>query len=66
MESAAAPIERWTERASGRVHWRVRNPDGGVMVLGRSDEARVADGGRVYWWLLEASFDRLGNAMVVR
>lgn len=66
METAAARIERWTERGSRRVHWRARTPDGGVMVFGRSDEARLADGERVYRWLLEASFDRLGNAMWVR
>lgn len=66
LETATARVERWTERGSRRVHWRARSPDGGVMVFGRSGEARIEDGDRTFRWLLEASFDRLGNAMWVR
>ncbi|MGE0791303.1 MAG: SpvB/TcaC N-terminal domain-containing protein [Sandaracinaceae bacterium] len=68
VESSPMRAERWTRRADGRVHWRVRTPDGAVMVFGRrSDgETRIEEGDKTYRWLLEASHDRLGNAMVVR
>ncbi|HJL14454.1 MAG TPA: SpvB/TcaC N-terminal domain-containing protein, partial [Sandaracinaceae bacterium LLY-WYZ-13_1] len=71
VESVPIRAERWTHSTSKRVHWRVRTPDGSVQIFGRrtDDESRLADPAapeRTYRWLLEAAFDRLGNAMVVR
>lgn len=67
-ESTSNRVEQWTRRADGDVHWRVRRPDGGVAVFGRrvDGSSRVRDPRdhtRVYEWLLDAQYDRFGNAI---
>lgn len=72
VERTFERFERWTERGSGRVHWRARNGDGVVSVFGLAEDGstRIADPAdpdrRVYQWLLEAQHDRLGNRILYR
>ncbi|HEX2189995.1 MAG TPA: SpvB/TcaC N-terminal domain-containing protein [Longimicrobiaceae bacterium] len=66
-EGAFARIERWTDRATGSVHWRTVDRDNVTSIFGRSAGARIADpgdGGRVFSWLLEERADDRGNVVV--
>jgi hypothetical protein len=65
-EGAFARIERWTDRATGGVHWRTVDRDNVTSVFGRGAGARIADpadGGRVFSWLLEERADDRGNVV---
>jgi hypothetical protein len=68
IEGAFARIERWTEHATGAVHWRVTGRDNLSQRFGITDGARVCDPDdprRVFAWLLEETWDERGNAIVV-
>ncbi len=60
-------VEKWTERATGRVHFRTRDAHDVVTIFGaRSDAAaRIAEQGelRTFAWLPEVQLDPHGNAM---
>ena len=73
-EGQFARVERWTDTASGEVHWHVTTRDNITSIYGRTAQARIADpvaeaeraAGltrrlRVYEWLLEETFDAKGN-----
>jgi RHS repeat-associated protein len=65
-ETTFIRFERWTEKATGDVHWRARTGDGHVTIFGRSHDARIgdpADPSRVYAWLAELQLDEVGNAI---
>ncbi|MET3948528.1 RHS repeat-associated protein [Arthrobacter sp. UYCu512] len=67
-ESTFTRVEQWTATADGDVHWRVRRPDGSVAIFGRRSDGsgRIRDPerpSRIYEWLLEAQYDRFGNAI---
>lgn len=65
-EGLFARIERWTAVQSGEIHWRTIAKDNVYSIYGASSGARVADAqrpGRVFSWLIEASFDDRGNAI---
>jgi RHS repeat-associated protein len=62
-ESAHIRVEQWTEKATGRVHWRTRDAGDVVTVYGRT--ARIAESDdRIYAWLPEEQYDPEGNAVV--
>ncbi|MCX4539401.1 SpvB/TcaC N-terminal domain-containing protein [Streptomyces sp. NBC_01565] len=66
-EGLFARIERWTDTASGAVHWRTTGKDNTVSVFGRDPAARVADPAdphRIFRWLLEEVRDDRGNVAV--
>jgi len=66
-EGAFARIERWTEMATGFIHWQVLSADNHVSVYGQSSAARIADPSdpvRIFEWLLQYTFDDKGNVMV--
>ncbi|GGP94048.1 SpvB/TcaC N-terminal domain-containing protein [Streptomyces melanogenes] len=66
-EGLFARIERWTDIASGDVHWRSVSPANVTSVYGRTPAARITDPaapGRVFSWLLSESYDPEGNALV--
>jgi YD repeat-containing protein len=68
-EGGFARIERWTSQVSGAVHWRTLTRSNVTSIFGRSPEAQIADPDderRVATWLLEESFDDLGNVMAYR
>jgi len=43
--------------------WRIKTGTGSTLFLGTSEEAREADGGRVFAWLIEREVDAAGNEM---
>jgi RHS repeat-associated protein len=65
VEGSFARIERWTNEATGDIHWRVTTRDNVLSLYGRSEDARIADPGspdhRVFTWLLEETRDDRGN-----
>jgi RHS repeat-associated protein len=66
VEAAYDRVERWTRKADGDVHWRIRHANGQVSVYGESPQARVSDPAvpdRVYQWLVERRYDERGNLM---
>jgi RHS repeat-associated protein len=67
VEGLFARIERWTDRASGEMHWRSISRENVTSLYGVSAESRVADPddpARVFGWLLCESHDDRGNAIV--
>jgi RHS repeat-associated protein len=63
-EGLFARIERWTNRATGDVHWRAITRENVLNVYGKSPAARIADPEhpeRVFSWLLEETRDDRGN-----
>jgi hypothetical protein len=66
VEGLFARIERWTH-ATGETCWRSISRDNVTTWYGRTAEARVAnpdDATRVFSWLITASHDDKGNAIV--
>ena len=66
IERAFSRIERWTEKATGYVHWRTVSRDNITFLFGRNKEARIADPAddkRIFQWFLEFSFDDKGNSI---
>jgi len=67
VEGGFARIERWTHLASGDVHWRTTSRDNVTSFYGRSPGSRIsdpADPSHIFSWLLDASVDDRGNAVV--
>lgn len=67
VESVFARIERWRELGTGDTHWRTISPDNVTSLYGRDGSSRIADPddpARVFSWLLDLSYDDLGNAIV--
>ncbi|QJD87672.1 SpvB/TcaC N-terminal domain-containing protein [Cohnella herbarum] len=67
-EGAFARIERWTDQATGMIHWRSISRDNVTSFYGKTEQSRIADprdpARRVYSWLICESFDDKGNAIV--
>jgi RHS repeat-associated protein len=64
VEGAFARIERWTNKISGEIRWRVTSPDNVTTLLGWSDQSRIADptnDSKVYEWLPAFVYDDRGN-----
>lgn len=69
IEGLFARIERFTETATGDVHWRSISRDNVTTVYGKTLESRIADPSdpqRVFTWLICESYDDKGNAVVYR
>lgn len=72
VEGLFARIERWTEDATGDVHWRSITRENVTSIYGRSNASRVFDPGeaaspyprRVFEWRICESYDDKGNAIV--
>jgi insecticidal toxin complex protein TccC len=61
-------IERWTDAGTREVFWRIRDRDNGLLELGRTAQARIADPddpSRVFSWLLETELDAEGNCIAI-
>ncbi len=63
VEAGFARIERWTDTASGDVHWRTISTGNVTSLYGQGPASRIADPSRVFSWLLDLSFDDRGNAI---
>jgi RHS repeat-associated protein len=67
IESNFSRIERVKE-PTGNVYWRAITKENVTSIFGKSPTARIADPGdpsRIYKWLLEFSFDDIGNCFVL-
>ncbi len=67
IEGLFARIERWTRIDDGDVHWRSLSKDNVVTVYGQDAMSRIADPAHphhVFSWLISASYDDKGNAIV--
>jgi hypothetical protein len=66
-EGLFARIERWTDLAGGQTHWRSITGSNLTTLYGSTPDSRIADPadpGRVFRWLVSASYDDKGNAML--
>jgi RHS repeat-associated protein len=64
IEGLFARIERWTEKTTREIKWRVTTKDNMTTLFGWSSAARLSDptnGLRVYEWLPELVMDDKGN-----
>ena len=68
VEGLFARIERWTDRASGTIHWRSISRDNVTTLYGKDVESRISDasGSRTFSWLACESYDDKGNAIRFR
>ncbi len=67
VEGLFARIERWTRLRDGDVHWRSLSKDNLLTVYGKDSESRIADPAeprRVFRWLICATYDDRGNAVI--
>lgn len=67
VEGLFARIERWTEIATGDVHWRTITRENVTTLYGRTVASRICDPAepnRVFEWLICEAYDDKGNAMV--
>lgn len=64
IEGLFARIERWTEKANGRIKWRVISKENTTTLFGWSTNSIVSnpeDSNKIYEWLPEFVFDDKGN-----
>jgi RHS repeat-associated protein len=69
VEGLFARIERWTEHATGEIHWRSITRDNVTTLYGKDANSRICDPmaarpSRVFSWLICESYDDKGNAIV--
>ena len=63
IEGLFARIERWTDLGTGDVHWRSISRDNVTTLYGPTGESRIARDGRIFTWLISASYDDKGNVI---
>ncbi|XLS30595.1 SpvB/TcaC N-terminal domain-containing protein [Flavobacteriaceae bacterium M23B6Z8] len=64
IESLFARIERWTEKASGRIKWRMITKENVTTLFGWTDNAVIsnpANAALIFEWLPEFVFDSKGH-----
>lgn len=64
IEGLFARIERWTEKTTGLIKWRVISKENVTTLLGWTKNAVISnpkDAGKIYEWLPEFVFDDKGN-----
>jgi hypothetical protein len=72
IEGLFARIERWTNSATGEIHWRSISRDNITTLYGKDDNSRIADPAgsdpsfppRIFSWLICQSYDDKGNAVI--
>jgi RHS repeat-associated protein len=72
VEGLFARIERWTNTATGEIHWRSITRENVTTLYGRDNDSRIFDPSdvdpahptRIFSWLICASYDDKGNAIV--
>jgi RHS repeat-associated protein len=64
-EGLFSRIERWSNRAQPEdTFWRSISKDNITSWYGKSDNSRVADGTRIFCWLICESYDDKGNVII--
>jgi RHS repeat-associated protein len=67
IEGMFARIERWSRQIDGDTYWRAITRENVTTFYGRTAESRIADPAdpsRVFSWLICASYDDKGNAIL--
>jgi RHS repeat-associated protein len=67
IDGLFARIERWTRIQDGDIHWRSFSKDNVLTLYGNTDESRICDPANrkhIFSWLISASFDGKGNAIL--
>jgi hypothetical protein len=72
IEGLFARIERWTNQATGEIHWRSISRDNITTLYGVDNNSRIFDPTdpdpdhptRIFSWLICESYDDKGNAIV--
>ena len=72
VEGLFARIERWTNRTTGEIYWRSITRENVTTLYGRDNNSRIFDPAdpdpahptRIFTWLICASYDDKGNAIV--
>jgi RHS repeat-associated protein len=72
IEGLFALIERWTNVATGEIHWRSITRDNVTTLYGKDNNSRIFDPAdpapthptRIFSWLICQSYDDKGNAIV--
>jgi hypothetical protein len=72
IEGLFARIERWTEVATGEIHWRSITRDNVTTLYGKDNSSCIFDPAdpdpahptRIFSWLICESYDDKGNAIV--
>ena len=73
IEGPFARIERWTNAQTGEIHWRSISKENVTTLYGRDNNSRIFDPAeaandghpqRIFSWLICASYDDKGNAIV--
>jgi RHS repeat-associated protein len=68
LEQGFLRVEQWTEKSTGRVHWRTRDVQDVLTVYGLAADglSRIADPSdpaRTWSWLPDAQYDPFGNVI---
>jgi Salmonella virulence plasmid 65kDa B protein/Insecticide toxin TcdB middle/C-terminal region/Insecticide toxin TcdB middle/N-terminal region/FG-GAP-like repeat len=66
IEGLFAKIERWTEKTTGCIKWRITSKENVTTLLGWSNKSVIADAqnsNKIYEWLPEFVFDDKGNCV---
>ncbi len=67
IEGLFARIERWQHQETGDTFWKSISRDNVTSIYGKTPDARIfdpEDESRVFKWLLEATYDDKGNAIL--
>lgn len=69
VESEFSLIQKWTNLATGDIHWRSITKDNITSIYGRDNSSRIFDpndptSNRVFSWLICQSYDDVGNVIV--
>jgi RHS repeat-associated protein len=64
IEGTFVRVERWTEKATGLIHWKIISGINVTAIYGKDPAARIADPQdekKIAEWLLEFTYDDKGN-----
>lgn len=67
IEGLFARVERWTQLATGEIHWRSVTRENVTTLYGQTLKSRIADPaepGRIFKWLIDETRDDRGNVIV--
>lgn len=68
IEGSWLRIERWTELATGIIHWRTISTNNTINVYGDSVNSRIANpkdpDRQIFEWLISHSYDNMGNIIL--
>lgn len=68
FEASFSRFEKWVDKGSGAIHWRMRSKDNILSIYGLNPahETKIhdpKDASKTFIWLLEAQYDANGNAI---